>query len=743
MATIITRAGKGSPLTNAELDANFVNLNTQLGGALFAALNLSDLTDVPQARTNLGLGNVENKSSATIRGELTSTNVTTALGFTPYNATNPAGYITSSALSPYLTSSTAASTYQTISGMSSYLTTASAASTYQTLSGMSSYLTTSSAASTYLALVGGTLTGSLTAPALVPNGSSTPTNGVFLPAANAVGISSNSVERVRIDGNGLVTATDVSGKLTIGRFSSSLTDSYFALGSGSTGYTFQNAGGSANLMRISSGGLVTIGSTGATYSNSSLAVSVGVTAYGTFPIFQTYNSAAATDKKFWRMVGGSTGDLTFETVNDAYTASTARFAIFSTGGISTPSADVFGTITGHRSDNSAEGGELQLRRASDDGTGWSIDVFGTGSTPSLRFGNANAIQGTWDGAGQLGIGFTPNASQGQLQVWKNITGGTPATSGTTDANQVAMIGGGGVGLGIGLYPSGAVWMQPRSFSNFAGNYNMVLLPNGGNLAVGTTALGYKFNVGGGRTTLVSDSNQYALGLGYANGVGLWLGADSGNTDLIVSDGGGSERLRVISNGTLQHSGGQYRTALYTSGTVTPATNKWYRLCYLDATNAGQAVEFLFTIPGTHVLFRVKFSKTTSNTQNYGGGILEVELLGSYLYGFAHPYKWRVVEGGTNAASAIDIQFPNANGSAFAWRVQVLNSWSVSALHATFPLTDMGTSSGAGATNYGVVIGDGAGADWTRQWFKLNSVTGKFAYLDNNLTMYGNQSASTY
>lgn len=51
---------------------------------------------------DVGLGNVENKSSATIRGELTSANVTTALGFTPYNSTNPSGYITSSALSSYL-----------------------------------------------------------------------------------------------------------------------------------------------------------------------------------------------------------------------------------------------------------------------------------------------------------------------------------------------------------------------------------------------------------------------------------------------------------------------------------------------------------------------------------------------------------------------------------------------------------------------------------------------------------------
>lgn len=52
MSTIVTRAGKGSPLTNAELDANFINLNTdkyQVGGALGtpSSATLTNATGLP------------------------------------------------------------------------------------------------------------------------------------------------------------------------------------------------------------------------------------------------------------------------------------------------------------------------------------------------------------------------------------------------------------------------------------------------------------------------------------------------------------------------------------------------------------------------------------------------------------------------------------------------------------------------------------------------------------------------
>jgi hypothetical protein len=54
MATIVTRAGKGSPLTNAEVDANFTNLNSdkaELSGAAFTGIISTTKKITPNVQT--------------------------------------------------------------------------------------------------------------------------------------------------------------------------------------------------------------------------------------------------------------------------------------------------------------------------------------------------------------------------------------------------------------------------------------------------------------------------------------------------------------------------------------------------------------------------------------------------------------------------------------------------------------------------------------------------------------------
>ena len=81
--------------------------------------SVGTVTSVSGTGTVSGLtlsGTVTGSGNITLGGALTLTSldVTTALGYTPYNATNPAGYITSAALAGYLTSATAAATYYPI-----------------------------------------------------------------------------------------------------------------------------------------------------------------------------------------------------------------------------------------------------------------------------------------------------------------------------------------------------------------------------------------------------------------------------------------------------------------------------------------------------------------------------------------------------------------------------------------------------------------------------------------------------
>jgi hypothetical protein len=101
---VLTPTGTGITQNNGPFSAsgNVTGSNFLTGGLISAAGTVTGsqfngsgagLTSIPGANVT---GTVPNATTATYVTGLTSGNVTTALGFTPYNATNPSGYQTSS-----------------------------------------------------------------------------------------------------------------------------------------------------------------------------------------------------------------------------------------------------------------------------------------------------------------------------------------------------------------------------------------------------------------------------------------------------------------------------------------------------------------------------------------------------------------------------------------------------------------------------------------------------------------------
>lgn len=124
-----------------------------------------------------GLGLVENKTSATIRSELTSANVTVALGFTPYNGSNPSGFINLGQARSGIGAGTGisydpatgfvslnATTTLVAEGANQYFTIAraAAAAPVQSVAGRTGAIVLTASDVAALPIAGGTLTGALT-----------------------------------------------------------------------------------------------------------------------------------------------------------------------------------------------------------------------------------------------------------------------------------------------------------------------------------------------------------------------------------------------------------------------------------------------------------------------------------------------------------------------------------------------------------------------------------------------------
>lgn len=82
MTTIVTRAGKGSPLTNTEMDTNLTNLNN---AKLENVNNLSDVSNAATSRANLDIETSPTGSTIVATGTEAQRDSTPSAGYFRFN----------------------------------------------------------------------------------------------------------------------------------------------------------------------------------------------------------------------------------------------------------------------------------------------------------------------------------------------------------------------------------------------------------------------------------------------------------------------------------------------------------------------------------------------------------------------------------------------------------------------------------------------------------------------------------
>ena len=162
-----------------------------------------------------------------------------------------------------------------------------------------------------------------------------------------------------------------------------------------------------------------------------------------------------------------------------------------------------GTARLSRQNASSEGGEIQFTRASDNASTFAIDVFGSSSTPNLRFHNTITALSHFEMSysGLFGFGTPPNATD-RVKINGNINATGTATfgtidDGTTDTVIIADANGtlqkrtisssvwSGVAGGI-VGGSGTTNYVPK-WSSSTNLTNSLIYDNGTNVSIGTTA----------------------------------------------------------------------------------------------------------------------------------------------------------------------------------------------------------------------------------------------------------------
>ena len=268
---------------------------------------------------------------------------------------------------------------------------------------------------TTLTVASGTFTGNSTAAAFIPTGSTVPTNGVYLPSANNVAISTNGTQRLTVDSGGVTSANGgvFKGDVTtysVDGIALSFVSNVSQIRACRSGGNYGNlafftpgansSGVQAERVRITSEGLVGVGTT-------SPARTLHVAGSAVF--------ADTVDTTVWAQFSTGVGGIG---TNNNYpfafaTNGTERARIDSSGrlgiGTSSPLKELqinATTPTIRLEENSAGAKRLELSVNSSA----EASVFATQSASQLLFGTVGTERMRIDSSGRVGIGTTSVAS---------------------------------------------------------------------------------------------------------------------------------------------------------------------------------------------------------------------------------------------------------------------------------------------------------------------------------------------